>query len=609
MSFLSIQRQNNMPEDRFIGDLINLFNRHRIRCGDPQNLESFASDLLSRDALRSDLFTLCTAISHMADADLSGEQLLDLIARALGGAPASKGDGASAIPDSLRSAFLNGFEAWNKREPDDPLPWPPARQPAQANQPLSPSQTPGALSQPTSSERAEPALHTIREALEIARRQTPVGLPPHRASSPGASIEGLTLKELKSLLEDIEHRISRIQPHLQQLTSIVHSAPGSSGSSGKLHESEEIDRSEKLHESESIDLSKTDPAKTGPLKAVDLAAEPDAPLAVSPAQPAVVPMPAAGPMAAAGPMPTSVEPNDAAFLSRHPYLTPARHTEPHTSRAAAARATPQGPQPSPSAIERSQDTARQAYVSSSQRSRSSRPRVRPQAVIVAVGVLLLVILTSALAGVFLYGCLHTGPGFEDPGPTATVDQPSPPRQPEDPNAVQPPAVSPATPSGTDAQSPAASQKPELPADPPANSPGATPDSRGSAPAPAPTPAASAASSASRPAGVSNPTPATHPASPPAHPLFVPTATMMSYALSAPQPVYPPDQAKGTSGSVVLQVNISREGSVTSARALSGPIEMRPAAVQAMRAWRFKPYLLNGNPAEVTTTLEFVFTGQ
>jgi protein TonB len=90
---------------------------------------------------------------------------------------------------------------------------------------------------------------------------------------------------------------------------------------------------------------------------------------------------------------------------------------------------------------------------------------------------------------------------------------------------------------------------------------------------------------------------------------VPSSTIIGYALSTPQPIYPRDQPRGVVGTVVLQVTISREGDVTDIRTLSGPVEMRPVTVQAVQAWRFRPYLVNGNPVEVTTTLGFLFRGQ
>jgi protein TonB len=70
---------------------------------------------------------------------------------------------------------------------------------------------------------------------------------------------------------------------------------------------------------------------------------------------------------------------------------------------------------------------------------------------------------------------------------------------------------------------------------------------------------------------------------------------------APKPVHA-EQANGISGTVMVEVSISKQGSVTNARVLSGPQALRSAALQTVQQWRFKPYLVDGFPAEVTTTL-------
>jgi TonB family protein len=93
------------------------------------------------------------------------------------------------------------------------------------------------------------------------------------------------------------------------------------------------------------------------------------------------------------------------------------------------------------------------------------------------------------------------------------------------------------------------------------------------------------------------------------PLHVPSTVMMGYAVSVPKPVYPAGILKGITGTVVVEVAISREGTVTGAWAVSGPDELRPAAVQAVQGWRFRPYQVDGDPAEVTTTLGFFFNGR
>ena len=85
--------------------------------------------------------------------------------------------------------------------------------------------------------------------------------------------------------------------------------------------------------------------------------------------------------------------------------------------------------------------------------------------------------------------------------------------------------------------------------------------------------------------------------------------MIGYALTTPQPAYPAAQAHGISGTVAVDVTISRLGDVTLAHAVSGPPELRAAAVAAVRGWRFRPYVVDGKPAEVTTTLQFFFRGE
>jgi len=72
------------------------------------------------------------------------------------------------------------------------------------------------------------------------------------------------------------------------------------------------------------------------------------------------------------------------------------------------------------------------------------------------------------------------------------------------------------------------------------------------------------------------------------------------------PIYPAGAGK-IQGAVVLQAIISKTGDVESLKMLSGPPILVAAAIDAVKQWKYKPYLLNGNPIEVETkvTLEFV----
>ncbi len=60
------------------------------------------------------------------------------------------------------------------------------------------------------------------------------------------------------------------------------------------------------------------------------------------------------------------------------------------------------------------------------------------------------------------------------------------------------------------------------------------------------------------------------------------------------------------GTVVLQVAISTEGVVEEVTPVSGPPALRDAAVEAVKTWRYKPYLLNGNPVEVESQVNVAF---
>jgi TonB family protein len=63
-------------------------------------------------------------------------------------------------------------------------------------------------------------------------------------------------------------------------------------------------------------------------------------------------------------------------------------------------------------------------------------------------------------------------------------------------------------------------------------------------------------------------------------------------------VYPVlSQHSRVQGSVVLEAVIATDGSIEGLRVLSGPAILSAAAQQAVREWRFKPYLQNGQPVE------------
>lgn len=75
-----------------------------------------------------------------------------------------------------------------------------------------------------------------------------------------------------------------------------------------------------------------------------------------------------------------------------------------------------------------------------------------------------------------------------------------------------------------------------------------------------------------------------------------------------EPVYPQIAKEArVSGSVVIQATISKTGQVENARVVNGPTMLRQAALDAVKTWRYRPYLLDGQPVEVETTVNVVFS--
>jgi len=74
------------------------------------------------------------------------------------------------------------------------------------------------------------------------------------------------------------------------------------------------------------------------------------------------------------------------------------------------------------------------------------------------------------------------------------------------------------------------------------------------------------------------------------------------------PTYPPlaRQAR-IQGVVMLQAQISKEGNIENLQLISGHPMLAPAAIEAVKQWKYKPYLLNGEPVEVDTQVQVNFT--
>jgi protein TonB len=74
-----------------------------------------------------------------------------------------------------------------------------------------------------------------------------------------------------------------------------------------------------------------------------------------------------------------------------------------------------------------------------------------------------------------------------------------------------------------------------------------------------------------------------------------------------EPTYP-QMAKiaHIQGDVVLQATISKSGVIENLRGVQGHPILIQAAMDAVKQWRYKPYILNGDPVEVETTIQVKF---
>ena len=94
---------------------------------------------------------------------------------------------------------------------------------------------------------------------------------------------------------------------------------------------------------------------------------------------------------------------------------------------------------------------------------------------------------------------------------------------------------------------------------------------------------------------------------PKGPARVSSGVVAGLKTSGSQPTYPAiAKAAHVSGAVVLHAIINKQGAIQDLQVISGPEMLRANALDAVRTWRYKPYVLNGEPTEVETTVTVNF---
>ena len=87
------------------------------------------------------------------------------------------------------------------------------------------------------------------------------------------------------------------------------------------------------------------------------------------------------------------------------------------------------------------------------------------------------------------------------------------------------------------------------------------------------------------------------------PVRVSSGIMAGLAISQPPPIYPPiTKDDHVSGTIILHALISKQGDIEDLSVISCAPKIIPATLDAVRKWKYKPYLLNGLPVEVETTI-------
>jgi TonB family protein len=85
------------------------------------------------------------------------------------------------------------------------------------------------------------------------------------------------------------------------------------------------------------------------------------------------------------------------------------------------------------------------------------------------------------------------------------------------------------------------------------------------------------------------------------------AMMSGLLLKSVPPAYSRNARNfGITGTVVLQATISKEGHIEDLYVISGPRELQQAAMDSVKQWVYKPYLIDGEPVEVQTQINISF---
>jgi protein TonB len=95
---------------------------------------------------------------------------------------------------------------------------------------------------------------------------------------------------------------------------------------------------------------------------------------------------------------------------------------------------------------------------------------------------------------------------------------------------------------------------------------------------------------------------------PKRPVNISSGVAAGQLIGPIRPIYPAiAKAARIQGTVVIEATISRAGTIENLQVTDGPPMLRQAAIDAVAAARYRPFLLNGQPVEVQTSIHVIFS--
>jgi hypothetical protein len=89
------------------------------------------------------------------------------------------------------------------------------------------------------------------------------------------------------------------------------------------------------------------------------------------------------------------------------------------------------------------------------------------------------------------------------------------------------------------------------------------------------------------------------------PIRVSSGTMAANLISKVDTIIPKAFVGEVRGAVVLRAVISKQGEVTELTVITGPVLLRTAVIDAVKQWKYKPYVVNGQPMDVETSITVI----